>query len=164
MSFAGVDVSNIENEITKDGTPYKEIKQKLNVITTGDMSTSDFYDKYAALIALKNRTVVEFRQCLSKLVTSKCGSDRPNDWLQTEEGKSLYSKAIAVWENGLFADINQAFADIITLATAGMSAAEQAEFNAKVTKVGVPTALSSEIKRYSSAYEYGLSEEKNLGA
>ena len=164
LSFAGVDVSNIENEITRDGTPYKEIKQKLSFITTGDMSTSDYFDKYAALIALKNRTVVEFRQCLSKLVTSKCGSDRPNDWLQTEEGKSLYSKAIEVWGKGLFADIDKAFEDIKTLARAGMTAAEQAEFNAKITKLGDPTALSNEIKRYSSAYEYGLSEEKSLGA
>ena len=166
-SFNGVDEAHIESAINGSGsgtaTPYKELANKLAHIQ-GNGAGNNFFDKYAALVALKNKTIVEFRQCLTKIVLDKRCSSRANDWLESEEGRRYYSKALDTW-NVLFVEIDREIDDLITneVARYRPGTIDYENFKATLNSLGDTKRLSEEMKRFNTVYTIDLSEEKSLG-
>ena len=160
------DALDLKAFIQGSNTPYSELKEKLEHIQT-QMAGVDFFDRYAALVALKNMAIIEMRQCLTKLCTDNCSTLSTVDtWLQAEPGKSLYGGAIEIWKDGLFKEIDEEIRNSVTReeATFGGDVDRLEEFNNKAQKLGITQPLSEEIKRYQGIYKLSMSENKTLGA
>lgn len=158
-NFGAVEAEKLEEAITANETPYAEIVEKLEYIFADPgpdpanikgMGNCSCFDKYAALVALKNRCIVEFRSCLTQLVTDCCGDSYADTWLQSEEGKKLYSKVLDTWSNGIFQEIDNKFVELLK---------NHPEL-AKIGEVSLP--ISTERKRYTEK-KISLSQDKVLG-
>ncbi|MBR3885969.1 MAG: hypothetical protein IKJ33_05895 [Clostridia bacterium] len=160
LDSRGNPITDIQYRIQKANTPYAEIVAKLDRITTGNLSTLDFFDKHGALIALKNRTIIEFRKSLTKMIQDKRNGVNANEWLLTVEGRNFYDEVKNAWA-GLFSAIDMATYNNYQAAEA--SAPDVDRFKDTVAILGSTGTMADEMARYDSTYTIGLSEEKSLG-
>ena len=153
-TFVGADASNIVTRIKDDtNLPYAQLQKKLASIGNDPMTDEikSWYDKYAAVVALKNKAICEFRECLVTIAYA-LGGTNIDVWLSTPAGRALYGQAIQAWTNGLFKDID----------------AKIEEYEKKLdSEYGIEKAIllsEKETKRYGGTYKLTLSEgTKELG-
>lgn len=163
-SFEGVASGDVATKITADNTPYRSIETKLGKILdpAGDLASACFFDKYAALIALKNATTVEMRKSLNQLIQDNKGSSSGETWLISGGGRSLYLEAIDAWSPALIA-IDTAIEQVtndekIRLAS---DPDKLSDFNETMNILGT-SKLSKEISRQRQANSVTLSSDPNL--
>ena len=88
-------------------TPLYQLQQKFTQIN--DTNLTSEYDQYAAVVALKNKAIYEFRQCLLMLSYTYGGGNAAT-WLGTDDGREMYEAVVAVWSDGddsLFSKIDK---------------------------------------------------------
>lgn len=143
------DIGNAIHGSGSEVTPYYQLKEKLAQI---DSLTSK-YDKYAAIVALKNQAIYQFRECLVT-VAYTFGSGNVNNWLTTDNGIAMYDAAIAAWtgEGCLFSQIDEKLDAI--------HGSLDARYGINRSKL----LSESEAKRYTGTYTLSLSEEQSLGS
>lgn len=153
--FNGKTPDNIQGVIVDPtkGTPYCKLMDKLRMIETLPTDC----DKYAAIVALKNKAIYEFRQCLITIANKfgpNSGSGGINNWLTQPDGIAMFDAAIAAWSNGgdsLFEQIDRKMEEIITRLPPAY----------RITKSQYLS--EGEMKRYKEAYSLGLVQEETLG-
>ena len=153
--FASATATNMKDKIRGDGstvTAYSELRDKLSAI---DAMSSDC-DKYAAIVALKNKAICEFRKCLVTLAyTFGPSHGGVTTWL-TSTGIPMYDAAIAAWSTGgdsLFEEIDKKMDEIHNnILASGITGITRSELLSE-----------TEMQRYTGTYTINLSEESNLG-
>ena len=107
MSYTG----KIEPNTIESIQAYKELEMALNEIkgwssSTGSRPTKADYDKYTALVILKNKCVASFRLCVKSYIqTHSRGSSSRSSWID-DNIESFYD-VIKVWEEGIMKDIDE---------------------------------------------------------
>lgn len=163
-SFEGVSAGNVESKITATNTPYRSLEKKREKILdpAGDFAGVCFFDKYAALIALKNAAAVEMRKSLNQLIQDNKGSMSGETWLISGGGRSLYLEAVGAWSpalNAIDLAIEQVKDDERTRLASDPD--KLADFNETMNLLGsIP--LSKEIERQRHADSVNLSSDPNL--
>lgn len=125
---AGDYKTNLESHIKEGGKPYSQIEQALSGIVTqttqnGEISYlragafgSDI-DRYAALVALKDVAIEQFRSYLYGALNQIRNNqgDSMNDWLERGAYNEYYLPILTIW-NELFEKIDSATTAICSLA------------------------------------------------
>lgn len=154
--------------------PYQSISSSLDIIKNtnpdGMFANSDFYDRYAALIALKNVAAAELRASLKQLISNnKVTGVREETWLLDPTGTALYKATTLAWEP-LFKDIDEAIENLkndernristIPNISDADKLAMLARFNKSIDIRS--TTLAEEIARQLDADSLDLSKNGNL--
>lgn len=150
--------------IQDSNSPYAKLGDLLEQIKRGDAGV-DFFDKYAAIVALKNKTIVEFRKTLTQMAQSKQGSMEINAWLASTDGKNYMNATLASW-SPLFGDIDntiqQFFMDKCN--SYGADTAGLEKFKIAFNSIGNTSYMVDEVARFADGFKIGLSTENSLGA
>lgn len=150
-AFDGItDPDVLAYKITKDTNlnPYKQLETNLKEV--GKITNP--FDQYAGLVALKNRGMVDLRDCLIAMTSKLCSDKRAVDsWLAGGEGKKFYEKVLAIWSSGVMKDIDEAI---------GRLAIEHPE----ISYAGVSTTSGEDMKRLIEDASYSNIISKELGA
>jgi len=174
------DESQVTAFVQGANTPFKNLEDKLkgfleidgsgNIMLNTDgtykMSATgtvgnDFFDRYAALVALKNKTIIEFRQFISQMAYAKCSTGDVNHWM-ANEGKPYVQKAIDAW-NSLFEKIDLAINSNRLQTENSLSGPALEAFKARCATLGITKPLKDEYDRFKTGYKLSLVTEKSLG-
>lgn len=150
-AFDGItDPDVLAERITKDTNlnPYKQLETNLREVS----KITNPFDQYAGLVALKNRGMVDLRDCLIAMASKLCSDKRAVDtWLAGGEGKRFYEKVLEIWGSGVMKDIDEAI---------GKLAIDHPE----ISYAGVSTTSVEDMKRLKEDASYSNIISKELGA
>lgn len=114
--LTGKDSTTIENVIKGSDTKPTPLYQLIQKCEKIDRMKS-VYDQYAAVVALKNKAIYEFRQCLVTLAyTYGVGDGGATNWLGSDKGIKMYDAVVSAWTNGkdsLFSKIDKKIKELI---------------------------------------------------
>ena len=157
----------LKDAIQQTGSPYRVLEDRLAYIHANHVGDDGdgYFDKFAALVALKNKTIAELRKSLNQIIEDRRGSLSQSDWLSDANNVSFYKEAVNAWEE-LCVKIDQEIAQSKLNREASLAADPDKlkKFISAYKELGGTKALSKEIARYrGTQITYALAAEPGLG-
>lgn len=168
---AGEYKTDIQSHIKEAGKPYSQIEEALNSIVTqinqeGQVNyvragkfDSDI-DRYAALVALKDVAIEQFRSYLYGALNDIRNNqgDSMNDWLERGAYNEYYLPIVNIW-NDLFVKIDNATAEICNLKDVRKLISER-ELNTTTASKEISLHIEPKIENVRKTFESGSERER----